>query len=135
MMNVGAGELLVIFMIGLIVLGPTKLPEAARQIGRAAGELRRFSAGFQQELRESMHDPVAETKSTFADPLAETKALIKDPLGTKRAESSAKSKAAASKAETSKDETSKAETSKDETSKDETFEAERPEPDPDVTED
>ncbi len=33
MFNVGGGELLVIFLVALIVLGPAKLPEVARQIG------------------------------------------------------------------------------------------------------
>jgi len=33
--NVGTPELLLILLVGLIVLGPTKLPEAARQVGKA----------------------------------------------------------------------------------------------------
>lgn len=45
-------ELLVIFVVALLVLGPTKLPEAGRQVGRALAEFRRWSAGVQNELRE-----------------------------------------------------------------------------------
>ena len=37
MFNVGGGELLVILLIALIVLGPQRLPDAARQIGKAMG--------------------------------------------------------------------------------------------------
>ena len=46
MFNVGGGELLVILLIALIVLGPERLPRGARQMGRALGELRRISSSF-----------------------------------------------------------------------------------------
>ncbi len=59
MFNVGGGELLIIFLVALVVLGPTKLPEAARQVGKIMGEFRRLSAGFQNELKSAMDDPVA----------------------------------------------------------------------------
>jgi Tat protein translocase TatB subunit len=54
--NVGAGELMVILLIALIVLGPEKLPETARKIGNVMGELRRMSNGFQNEMRSAMDD-------------------------------------------------------------------------------
>lgn len=54
MFNVGGGELLVILLIAVIVLGPDKLPEAARKVGRVTAELRRMSNGFQQEMRDAM---------------------------------------------------------------------------------
>ncbi|MFP5254441.1 MAG: Sec-independent protein translocase protein TatB [Acidimicrobiia bacterium] len=56
MFNVGGGEFLVIALIALIVLGPQRLPHAARQIGKAMGELRRMSSGFQSELRSALDD-------------------------------------------------------------------------------
>jgi Tat protein translocase TatB subunit len=54
MFNVGGGELLVILLLALIVLGPDKLPEFARKVGRVSSELRRMSQGFQQEMREAI---------------------------------------------------------------------------------
>jgi sec-independent protein translocase protein TatB len=54
--NVGTGELLVILLIALIVLGPEKLPDAARKMGNVVGELRRMSGGFQEEMRSAMDD-------------------------------------------------------------------------------
>ena len=36
--NVGAGELLVVLLVALLVLGPDKLPQAARNVGKAMGE-------------------------------------------------------------------------------------------------
>lgn len=59
MFNVGTPELLVILLVALIVLGPNKLPDAARQVGRFMGELRRMSSGFQSELRDAMKEPVS----------------------------------------------------------------------------
>lgn len=58
MFNLGTGEVLVILLVALIVLGPDKLPQTARKIGQAVGELRRMSAGFQSELRDAMQEPV-----------------------------------------------------------------------------
>lgn len=61
MLNLGTGEVLVILLVALLVLGPEKLPEAARKIGQVLGELRRMSAGFQAELRDAMQEPVEGT--------------------------------------------------------------------------
>jgi sec-independent protein translocase protein TatB len=46
-------ELLIILVAGLLILGPKRLPEAARQVGKAMAELRRVSAGFQNEMRDA----------------------------------------------------------------------------------
>jgi sec-independent protein translocase protein TatB len=54
MFNVGSGEFLVIFLLALIVLGPDKLPETARKVGKVIGDLRQMSSGFQAEMREAM---------------------------------------------------------------------------------
>jgi Tat protein translocase TatB subunit len=54
--SVGGGEILVILLVALIVLGPDKLPEAARKIGNVMGEVRRMSAGFQNEMRAVIED-------------------------------------------------------------------------------
>ena len=51
--NLGGGEILVILLVALIVLGPTRLPPAVRQVGKVVGEIRRIGQGFQQELREA----------------------------------------------------------------------------------
>lgn len=59
MFNIGGGEFLIIFLVALVVLGPTKLPEAARQAGKVIGEFRRISSGFQREIQSAMNDPVS----------------------------------------------------------------------------
>jgi len=75
MFNVGGGELLVIMLVALIVLGPQRLPDAARQVGRVMGDLRRISSGFQQELKDAFdHDDDASvpTRRKESVPLAAT---------------------------------------------------------------
>jgi Tat protein translocase TatB subunit len=57
-LNVGTPEMLVILVVALLVLGPNKLPEVARQVGKAMGEVRRLGAGFQAEMRDAMQEPV-----------------------------------------------------------------------------
>ena len=54
MFNIGGGELIVILLIALIVLGPQRLPDAARQLGKAMGDLRRLSTGFQDEMKQAL---------------------------------------------------------------------------------
>jgi sec-independent protein translocase protein TatB len=78
MFNVGGGELLVIMLVALIVLGPQRLPDAARQIGRVMGDLRRISSGFQQDLKDAFDDddrplPARRNESV---PLASTVAQV-----------------------------------------------------------
>ncbi len=50
MFGIGTPELLVIFVVALIVLGPERLPEVARMLGRAMAELRRATSGLTDEL-------------------------------------------------------------------------------------
>ena len=61
--NLGGGEVLVILLLGLLVLGPSKLPEVTRQVGRALREVRRVTRGFQEELRAAVEDPAAEIEA------------------------------------------------------------------------
>jgi sec-independent protein translocase protein TatB len=56
MFNIGPGELLAIAAVALIVLGPQRLPQALRSVGRVIGELRRISGGFQDELRRAIDE-------------------------------------------------------------------------------
>src|SRR5687768_6033291 len=56
MFNLGGGEILVIMLLALIVLGPQRLPEAARKLGNAIGEVRRMATGFQSEIKTALDD-------------------------------------------------------------------------------
>jgi sec-independent protein translocase protein TatB len=75
MFNVGGGEIIVVLLIALIVLGPDRLPEYTRKAAKAAGELRRLSNGFQSEMRNAMNvtddtPTVAPTAAPTVDPVS-----------------------------------------------------------------
>ena len=52
--SLGAPELIVIFLVALIVLGPDRLPKAAKQLGKAVSEFRRVTSGFQDEVKKAI---------------------------------------------------------------------------------
>ena len=54
MFNVGGGELLVVLLLALVFLGPDRLPDMAKKVGRVMGEVRRMTSGFQEEVRSAM---------------------------------------------------------------------------------
>ena len=51
MFGIGTPELLVILVVALIVLGPQRLPEVARALGKGLAELRRATSGLTDELQ------------------------------------------------------------------------------------
>ena len=58
--NLGAGEILVILMLGLLVLGPVRLAMVARHVGSMVRDVRRVAEGFQEEIRDLVEDPSIE---------------------------------------------------------------------------
>ncbi len=63
MFNIGFQELLIILAIALIVVGPSKLPDLARALGRGIGEFRKAT----NEIKESFEqdETVKELKKEF----------------------------------------------------------------------
>ena len=54
MFGIGLPELMLIMVLALLVLGPQRLPEVARMVGRAYGQLRRASEEFQNTIRQDI---------------------------------------------------------------------------------
>ena len=50
MFGIGVPELLVIMVVALIVLGPKRLPEVAKALGKAFAEFRRATSDLSEEL-------------------------------------------------------------------------------------
>jgi sec-independent protein translocase protein TatB len=67
MFNVGGGELLVILLIALMVLGPDRLPGFAKKAGKVMGDVRRISQGFQSEIRDAIDFSEDDAPSKPAD--------------------------------------------------------------------
>ncbi|NLV54522.1 MAG: twin-arginine translocase subunit TatB [Acidimicrobiales bacterium] len=84
MFNVGAGEMMAILLVALVVLGPERLPKAMNQLGRYVGQLRQLSNGFQDELRRAIDVDNAPFRpgeeSHPVPPVDEVKVLGSGPL-------------------------------------------------------
>ena len=61
--NIGSGEVLVVLVLGLLILGPERLPDFARKIGSFLKQAKRMSRSFQEELRTAIEDPEVENKA------------------------------------------------------------------------
>jgi sec-independent protein translocase protein TatB len=78
MFDIGFTELMVIALVALIVLGPERLPEVARTLGRWAGRAQRFMEKVRQDIdRELKSDELAKIKK-LEEELNETRALIEN---------------------------------------------------------
>ena len=54
MSGVGFSELIILFLIGLIVLGPERLPRVANQMGSWLGQARRMTRVMKRQLEEEL---------------------------------------------------------------------------------
>ena len=54
MSGIGFWELIILFLIGLIVLGPERLPRVANQIGGWLGQARRMTRVMKRQLEEEL---------------------------------------------------------------------------------
>ena len=72
MLTLSPWKILVIIVVALLVLGPEKLPSVARQAGGFWGDLRRFRARLEDEVRGVFPDlpPSHEVASAVRSPIA-----------------------------------------------------------------
>ncbi|SEI51553.1 sec-independent protein translocase protein TatB [Allopseudospirillum japonicum] len=75
MFDIGFFELLLLGLVSLLVLGPERLPHAARTAGLWVGRMRQAFSGVQQEINqqleiEALHQRLAEQEARVAATLA-----------------------------------------------------------------
>ena len=72
-MKIGMTELLVIFIVALVVIGPDKLPAYAKKLGEALRQFKEVSSEATKDIRESIVEPLEEAQrplreACFHDP-------------------------------------------------------------------
>jgi sec-independent protein translocase protein TatB len=66
--GIGLPELVVIMIVGVVVFGPERLPEFARQAGRFVRQLRNLAQSAQTQLREELGPEYADLRLADLDP-------------------------------------------------------------------
>ena len=80
MFNLQGGELIIIALLALVVLGPEKLPEAARWFGRMYAQIRRMGDGFTQEFQSAVKEPLDDLRTAVSEPVAEVKSSLDETI-------------------------------------------------------
>jgi len=80
MFGIGTPELLVILIVALIVLGPKRLPEVAKALGKGLAELRRATSGLTDELQNARIMLEQEAQAAVKKPAASASAPAATPL-------------------------------------------------------
>ena len=78
MFNLSGTELVFIAVLGLIVLGPEKLPGALRRAGKVYREIRNITGNVQREVQKAMDEPMRQVRSLVEEPATEVKKVAKD---------------------------------------------------------
>ena len=68
MFGIGLPELMVILIVAVVVFGPERLPDLARQAGRFVRQVRNLAHSAQNQLREELGPEYADLKLTDLDP-------------------------------------------------------------------
>src|SRR5437868_4036446 len=81
MFGIGTGELLLLLLISLIVLGPERMPKLARDLGRAMAEFRRTSDELRSEfLNADKYIDIAANSAPAGQPAIASPAVPEPPL-------------------------------------------------------
>lgn len=73
-MKIGFLELIVVFAVALLAVGPDKLPAYARKLGAALREFRKATADVSRDVRKNVIEPLEEAQRPIREaiePLAE----------------------------------------------------------------
>ena len=65
--NIGPAELLTLALVGMFVLGPERLPEAARWVARTVATIKEYATGARDQLRNELGPDFDELRKPLED--------------------------------------------------------------------
>ncbi len=81
MLNIGFSEAIIIFLVALIVLGPEKLPELGKYLGRLSLELKKAIQDIKKELEiEEIEEDLKSAKKEIEEIRTEATEILENPL-------------------------------------------------------
>ncbi len=78
MFGVGLSELAVIIVVAIVIFGPDRLPEFARQAGRVVRQLRTFSQATRDDIRKELGPEFSDFELTDLDPRRAVRKYMQD---------------------------------------------------------
>lgn len=76
-MKIGLTELVVVFVVALLVIGPDKLPVYAKKLGTALAEFRKASENLTKDFKESVVTPLEEAQRPLREAIEPLEELEK----------------------------------------------------------
>lgn len=61
-MKIGFTELILVAIVAFVVIGPDKLPEYARKLGKMLRELKKYTGAASEEIQKNVVEPLNEIR-------------------------------------------------------------------------
>jgi sec-independent protein translocase protein TatB len=76
--DIGLPELMVIFVVAVLVFGPDRLPDFARQAGRFVRQMRQFTQSARDDIRKELGPEYSNFELTDLDPRRAVRKYMSD---------------------------------------------------------
>ena len=68
-MKIGFTELILVAIVAFVVIGPDKLPEYARKLGKMLRELKKYTGAASEEIQKNVVEPLNVSRPPSRKPL------------------------------------------------------------------
>ena len=77
-MKIGFTELILVVIVAFVVIGPDKLPEYARKLGKMLRELKKYTGAASEEIQKNVVEPLNEIQAPIKEAVAPLTDIKKD---------------------------------------------------------